>query len=119
MVKESCKFCGVHFPQDFEKTLLPPCNFWGDRGLSNAPVEIKKKIWDWVFSCPADEIFITCNVSFVSEWFALPVPDSAKFENIVQNWNSLSEKERQDFQRSWFRGEVPYNGIPIIYGKKD
>ena len=55
-MKTYCKTCTIHFIDEFEKTLETPCNYWGDIGMTNIPVDVKKKLWDWIFSLPADEL---------------------------------------------------------------
>lgn len=120
-IKAYCKFCGCHFPQDFEDTLKAPCNFWGEHGLSNVAVEIKKEIWDWLFSAPIDKLNILHNLDMPITFNAVPVGKGMKFEDFVVNWSALNEEERQEFQRDWFRDRqmgLPMPQLPIHYGGK-
>ena len=118
-MKAYCTFCGCHFPDEFEKTLEPPCNFWGEHGLSNVSKGIKKEIWDWLFSAPIDKLNVMYKMSMPIKFNAVPMAVGAGFDSIVSNWSDLTEKEKQDFQRLWFKermsGRKP-PPIPFHYG---
>lgn len=118
-MKVGCKFCGIHFAHDFEKTLESPCNFWGDAGLANISPEDKKKLWDWCFSFPSDEFFVKYKVGLGFKWSAQPLVERLKWENIVTNWKDMTEEEKQEFQRNYFAGKFPDTGLPIVYGGND
>ena len=45
-MKIACETDIIHFEDEFKDTFKPPCNFWGDMGLANIEVELKKKIWE-------------------------------------------------------------------------
>ena len=117
-MKAHCNMCGCHFPQDFKRTLEVPCNFWGDRGLGNLPADAKQEIWDWLFTMPADKINILFNLDFQVSFKATPLPKGVTFVEIVKNWNELTEEQKQDFQRNWFKERtlgMPIPPLPIHY----
>lgn len=117
-MKAFCSFCGCHFPQDFEKTLIAPCNFWGDHGMSNFSVEVKKEFWDWLFSMPVDKMHILYGVDLPVSFKAVPIAQGNKFEDIVLNWAELSEEDKQTFQRNWFKDRslgLPLPPLPLHY----
>ena len=98
-MKIGCSVDVIHFPQDFEDTLKSPCNFWGDCGMANMSKENKKKIWDWVFSMPADEIAIMESISMIIEFKGVPFKEEDKWENRFPGYNDLTEAEQPDLQR--------------------
>jgi len=117
-VKAYCKFCGVHFPDDFEKTLSAPCNFWGEHGMSNLTVEVKKEVWDWLFSAPIDKLNVLYNIDMPITFNAVPTASGGRFEDIVMNWADLSEEDKQSFQRNWFKDRqlgLPLPPLPLHY----
>lgn len=100
-MKTFCKNCGAHFPVDFPKTLVPPCNFWGEHGMSNVPEDYKLKIWNWIFSGPFDEaIGFGMQISF--SFMAGKYDPTNTFEAMVEGWADMSELEKQDYERQHF-----------------
>ena len=115
-MKTGCKFCGCHFKEDFEKTLEPPCNYWGDKGMDNLPVEIKKKVWEWVFSTPAPDVKHHGKSDFIMDFKAIPEHRSTVFKDMVKNWSELTDDQRKEFQRNYFKeGKGNPYGLPIHY----
>lgn len=111
-MKIFCKTCGVHFPQDFDKTLQVSCNLWGDSNMSNLDKDLKKKIWDWLFLMPADEIYIKTSglqlvVSFGAKFIA---EEKVNWPGIFSNYEEMSEEQKQEAQRAYFNGTVKYLG---------
>lgn len=102
-MKVFCRNCGVHFPIDFKETLGPKCNFWGDRGLGNLPFELKEKVWFWLTSMPADEIFGKTGVDIAVSFKGIPADQRNTFEKTVPNWGILTEKQRQTYQKIYFK----------------
>lgn len=101
-MKFPCRVDGVHFPQDFELTFVPPCDFWGDLGLSNISKEDKKKVWDWIFSLPSDELGIKYRIAIALTINTAPIFEPDKFENMVPGYTELTELEKQEIQRQYF-----------------
>lgn len=119
-MKFYCKNDAIHFVQDFELTLKPPCNFWGDLGMSNLQIELKKKLWDWIFACPTDEIGILSNIAVSIQIEGIPIPDETKFENVVPGYKDLTEIEQQEYQRKYFKlKRTNPNAIPPRIPKKE
>ena len=100
-MKLGCSVCGCHFPKEFEETLKPPCNFWGEIGMSNLPVDTKLEIWQWAFSLNVDEIAIKTKTSIAYSFKGIPFSEN---EWAVQfpEYESLSEEDQQDFQKQFF-----------------
>ena len=98
-MKITCGQCGIHFPQDFEKSLV--CDFWKERGADGLPVKYKKIIWDWIFSLPVDEILIATKYSINASWGAEKVDVTNQFEKNVPGYVDWTEKEQQHFQRRY------------------
>lgn len=122
-MKVGCKICGVHFKDEFAKTLLPPCNFWGDKGVGNLPDAYKQKLWSWMFDFPADEIFCAMGekLTLAMDWQAAPVQLGTKFNEIVSNWDALTDEQRKEFERNWIKERVsgqPMPQLPIYYGPR-
>lgn len=102
-MKMNCRVDGLHFPQDFEETLKPPCNLWGELGLSNLDLELKKKFWDWYFAMPADEISIKAKVVMGVQFVVSAVRKEDEWKNKVAGYEDLTEKEQQELQREYCR----------------
>lgn len=102
-MKIGCKVDGVHFVNDFDLTFIPPCNFWGDLGFSNLPIELKKKFWDWVFTMPTDEIAIASKLGVGISFTVTPIDDATLFENTVKGWHNLTEGEKQLVEKNHFK----------------
>lgn len=105
-MKFYCQSCGVHFPKEFEKTLKPPCNFWGQMGMSNLPKEYKKKVWDWVFSLPVDEIALKFKIGIGISLSSQPVSGENDFIKMIPGYEKMSEKEQQEAQRKYFKDKT-------------
>lgn len=118
-MKAYCKFCGCHFPDEFEKTLEAPCNFWGEHGLANVGKEVKKELWEWLFSAPIDKLNVLYKIDMPITFNAVPMLSGNAFEDIVVNWKELTEEEKQEFQRHWFRDRAagkPLPPMPMHFG---
>lgn len=102
-MKTGCRVCGIHFGDEFDKTLIPPCNYWGDMGMSNFPQDLRKKIWDWQFACPSDEVYVKYKMQLALSISMVHVEEQNRFENIVKEWGSMTEEEKRSFQRAWFK----------------
>ena len=103
MAKAMCKTCGSHFPEEFEVTVGDHCTFWEQHGFpKDFPKEYKRKIWDWYFELPVDEIahreHVAVRIAFDAVEFA-----QDDFGAHIQNWLKLSEKERHQFQDDMFK----------------
>lgn len=113
-MKIGCSQCGCHFRQEFEKTLKPPCNMWGDKGFTNLPVKYKKKLWDWVFKMPSDEISILFDTAIAWMVQGVPILERDKFVNLVPGWEKYDEMRQQDIERWWFIEQNRGNHAPDI-----
>jgi len=98
-MKFGCRVDGIHFKQDFEKTFIPPCDFWGDLGMGNLPKELKKKFWDWIFAMPADEIGLKCKIGISVSFQTAPIMEDSQYINMIEGYKDLSEEEQQNLQR--------------------
>lgn len=101
-MKIFCKACGIHFPQDFDLTFISPCNYWGDLGMTNIPPVLKRKFWDWLFQMPSDELS-GYGIGIGVQFLVGVVEDYNKFENMVPEWPTMTEEQRQSFQRKYFK----------------
>lgn len=104
-MKVFCKTCDLHFRNEFEKTLEPICNYWGAIGMSNVPVELKKKVWDWQFSAPIDEMVVSCKLSFSFVFSTTPIQKGDTFEEIIEGYSTMTDEERREAQREYFRNK--------------
>ena len=111
-MKLFCRQCGVHFPGDFVDTLHPICNFWGDRGLGNLPLKLKEKLWVWLTAMPADEIFGKTGVNIAFSFSGEPSNPNDTFEKQIAGWNKMSEKQRQTYQKFYFKS-ISMNRKPL------
>lgn len=102
-MKFQCRVDTIHFGDEFEKTLQPPCNFWGDMGAGNMPDDLKKKFWDWLFSMPTDEIGEKCQLGFSVMFQVTPISPYDKFVNKIDGYEFMTEQEQQDLQKQYFR----------------
>ena len=97
-MKAYCSTHGVHFPDEFNKTLPKNCAFWKDRGLNTLLVKYKKEIWDWMFSLDVDAIYSAgrhkLNISLTGEKVKKP-----KVFADIPEYAALTEPERRRFQR--------------------
>lgn len=117
-MKTFCVACDIHFIDEFEKTLLPPCNYWGDMGMSNLDVELKKKVWDWLFSLPADEIGIKASLGIGVEIRAVPISNEDTFEAIVPGYVDMNEEEKKKAQKVYFRMKRNNHDITNLTDRK-
>lgn len=110
-IKTFCSNCGVHFPIDFPRTLVPPCNFWGEHGMSTLPEENKKRIWDWLFAMPTDELTkFSLQLAFTFE--AKPFDQADTFAIMVPGWEEMSDADRQEYERQHFNYIVKHGHSP-------
>jgi len=116
-MKTACQTCVIHFVDEFEKTLIPPCNYWGQTGMSTLPTEAKKKVWDWLFSAPADELS-GFHVGMSITYYGVPIADEERFENVIPGYSSMSEEDKKHFQKEFFRKRQQDPNAPIIIPEK-
>lgn len=105
-MKIVCRVCVVHFADEFEDTLKAPCNFWGDIGLSNISNEDKKKFWDWSLTTIADEFFVKYNLRLNHQCFFDIPTDEEKVENSIPNYKTMSEEEKKQAQKEYFKEKI-------------
>ena len=110
-MKFHCRVDTIHFADEYEKTLKPPCNFWGDMGMGNVPNDLKKKFWDWLFSMPSDEISIVCDLGISVEFRVGVIKPVDKFINRIEGYEYMNEHEQQDLQKRYF--ELYNQGIDM------
>lgn len=110
-MKIPCRTCGIHFPKDFEETFKPICNFWGDSGMTNIDVELKKKIWDWIFQLPSDEIWLKTGLGIWLTFGAVYVPREKTFYGKFPEFENMTEEEQQAFEKDHFRNARQENEI--------
>lgn len=113
-MKLGCYTCGCHFPQDFDITLTSACNFWGDHGLTNVSIDMKKEIWDWLFAMPSDKLAILERIGLAINFAGVALEQKYTFEKLVPNWNTMTEKERQDYEREHFKRMNDMQKVPVI-----
>lgn len=102
-MKFYCTVDGVHFKQEFEKTLEPPCNLWGEMGMSNVPVALRKKLWEWYFTMPSDEIALSCKISVGLVFKIGAIEPGDEFKNKVKGYEDWTEARQQEFQKEYFK----------------
>lgn len=105
------KSCGIHFKDEFDVTLTPPCNFWGEVGMSSLQEDLKKKVWNWLFTMPTDEISIKANLSMHISIGASPIAQEDKFENVIPGYTSMTEEGQKKAQKAYFKAKK--EGIPV------
>lgn len=111
-MKVQCSQHGCHFPQEFEQTLQPDCPYWHVMGASGMSIESRRKIWDWLFSMPADEIFITDNLQFSFSMSFSRTQVGTTFKEMVPGWEEMKEADRQLFEKEYFKD--PANVSQIV-----
>lgn len=102
-MKVFCTNCGIHFPYDFQLTLSPLCNFWGEHGMANLPLKGKEDVWNWLFHAPADSLAVEYNLGLAIMFHAQPIDRSDTFEDNVPGWDKMTEQEKQDYERQHFK----------------
>lgn len=113
-MKVQCNSCGCHFKEDFDITQTPACNWWGDYKMANLPVDWKKRIWDWIFSCPTDEMEEQIGMSMIMTFFATPFDKSKQdFSAFVQGWDQMDEVARREYQREFYKKMGNKGGIKV------
>lgn len=114
-MKIFCRVCTIHFIDEFEATIKAPCNFWGDMGMGNLDIDLKKKLWDWMFSMPTDEIGIKSGLGIWIQMGANPIQEEDKFENIIPGYVVMSEEEKKLSQKEYIKNkqhQQPYQTAP-------
>lgn len=109
-MKLSCSDHGIHFPADFDVTLGEDCAFWYDRGLENLPDIQKKKLWDWMFAMPTDEIWLQSRY-VLGLWVngrKMSLAEKAKlaWHKWIKGYDRMTEAERQAAQKDYFNKKV-------------
>lgn len=104
-IKTGCNVCSIHFVDEFEKTLVSPCNYWGDMGMSNLTVDLKKKVWDWLFAMPADEVGLKSGIGLSVNLGGYPISEEHKFENIIPGYKDLDDEQRKQAQKFYFKNK--------------
>lgn len=112
-MKISCDVDTIHFKGDFEDTLKTPCNFWGDMGFGNLEIHLKKKIWDWIFNCPSDEVGILAGRGIALQIGSAPIREESKFENLIPGYKEMEEEDRQKVQRIVIAAQKAGEKIPF------
>lgn len=102
-MKMTCRTCGVHFQEDFEKTLTDKCDFWGasvGNLLSKLPEKYKKLIWDWMFSLPIDEISENTGIEISPSIDSRPYLGNI-YERFVPGYAEWPEDKKKKFQAEY------------------
>ena len=99
-MKIFCPSCGVHFPDEFKKTLK--CGFWEAKGLKDIDDRRKKQVWNWITSFDFDEFAIRTNYSLNVEWSGSKYIGN-DFAMMVPEYEKLTEKQQKEFQKQWFK----------------
>jgi len=111
-MKLPCRSCGIHFPGDYEVTLGDTCFFWEDRGLSNLPEPEKRLLWDWMFTMPADRIWLettfVLGLNVVDRKMTIVEKAKNSWHRIIKGYNKMSEAERQAAQKKYFNNKVRF-----------
>ncbi len=118
-MKLPCRTCGVHFPQDFDKTNEPACNLWGDIGFTNVSREIREKLWIWIFSMPTDEIYLETSLALGFNVYAGYVPKEDSFDSRFPEYKNMTEEQQQEFQRDFFKNKRQPNEIDNLSTTKN
>lgn len=105
-MKTFCSFHGAHFSNEFKNTLHWRCPLWKEKGLKNMPNKYKKKIWDWSFALPIDEIGLKTGfilrIGFEGNK-AVNKSDIDWFMKNIPGYKNLSDKDKREFQKSHFK----------------
>ena len=99
-MKIFCPSCGVHFENEFDKTLK--CDFWKLRGLDTIDNRRKKQVWNWLTSFNFDEFAIRTGYSLNVDWKGEKY-NGDMFDKSVSEYKNLTEKQRREFQKQWFQ----------------
>lgn len=103
-MKIYCPSHGCHFPQQFEETMKSSCGLWKSLGLDDLPRKYRRHIWGWYFSLKSDEIFLKTGIGLrVALDGSTEVVD---WEAIKPGYSRMTERARQEFQRSYFKRMV-------------
>lgn len=97
-MKIPCIKHGCHFPEEFEEAWR--CPFWKSFGLGRLPKVQKRKLWDWLFQLPCDEIYLQSG-------YMIGVQVSGRKSKTVENewaendpkYVKMSEKQKRAHQK--------------------
>ena len=109
--------CGPHFMDDFNDTNKSPCNFWGNMGMTNVDISFRRKVWDWLFAMPADEIAIRYNINLSVGLSGTAITDNDKIENLIPGYQEMSVTEKMEAQRKYF-AEKKLTGEKLLKVKR-
>lgn len=113
-MKVFCLNCGCHFREDFEGTLK--CGFWKMKGLQNLSTKFKKRIWNWIFSSPQDELAGATGYLLEFDWRAAPKRyEENEFAKEVPNYNKWPDEKRKQFQREYFKFIQLFNKKSMLH----
>lgn len=104
-MKLYCNTCTIHFSDEFDKTMEPPCNYWGDMGMANLPAEEKKKIWEWMFFLNVDEIAIKYKIAIQFGISGFAIDPATEFINLIPGYTTMTELEKREAQREYVRNK--------------
>lgn len=100
-MKIFCKTHGVHFPDEFDKSLK--CSFWKEHGLKKLPKKYKKMIWDTQFSIDVDKIALETKISINIQIFGTEIKGSVnQFEENIEEYKSWDDDKRKNYQKMYF-----------------
>lgn len=101
-MKVFCNSCSIHFLDDFASTNRAPCNFWGDMGMGNVDVSYKRKVWEWMFAMPADEIAVRYGISMQLSVGGKAIAEKDKIENKIPGYLTMTQEQKIEAQRQYF-----------------
>jgi len=103
-----CPTCGLHFDDEFLDTLKPECGMWRAFNGTKLSDEDKKKVWDWWFSAPGNELAYKYNLhlQIVFAPFKTVIAGGEhgnEFATSVgeKRWKKMSELEQREYQRRY------------------
>jgi len=119
-MKFGCRVCGAHFKDEFEKTIVSPCMWWQDIGLSSLSKKHKKRLWKNLSDIPYDEIAGEYNIALAVTVVGHPLQKVLNFEEFVPGYNEMTEEERKEYQRKYFKtlNEIETKNLQIKKGSK-
>lgn len=110
-------FCAkheIHFSEDFPKA--KNCPLWEGYGMTELSEDLKKKVWDWMFTMPQDEIFLKTGYGIQ---FQMSLVYVGKSENVfakhIKGYKDWPDKKRKRFQKAYFKWQKKYQEKALLY----